>query len=126
MAIIEKMSELRTGDYVFPGWRAGEPCSGAVAGVAAYSRGLITHGFRSSFSDRCAERTNFSGEVRKMALAHSVDDKVEEAHRRGNLFDKRRQLAEAWGRYAAVPPELLPWHRQRARKAINIYPAIRR
>ena len=61
-----------------------------------------------------------------MALAHSVDDQVEEAHRRGNLFDKRRQLAEAWGRYAAVPPELLPWHRQRASKAVNIYPAIRR
>ena len=28
MAIIEKMSELRTGDYVFPGWRAGERRSG--------------------------------------------------------------------------------------------------
>ena len=31
-----------------------------------------------------------------MALAHPVGDKVETAYRRGDLFEKRRQLAEAW------------------------------
>ena len=36
-----------------------------------------------------------------MALAHAVGDKVEAAYRRGDLFEKRRQLAEAWGRYCA-------------------------
>ena len=34
-----------------------------------------------------------------MALAHAVGDKVEAAYRRGDLFEKRRQLAEAWARY---------------------------
>ena len=32
-------------------------------------------------------------------LAHAVGDKVEAAYRRGDLFDKRRQLAEAWARF---------------------------
>jgi hypothetical protein len=38
-----------------------------------------------------------------MALAHAVSDKVEAAYRRGDLFDKRRQLAEAWARFCAAP-----------------------
>ena len=38
-----------------------------------------------------------------MALAHAVGDKVEAAYRRGDLFEKRRQLAEAWGRYCGEP-----------------------
>lgn len=36
-----------------------------------------------------------------MALAHAVGDKVEAAYRRGDLFDKRRQLAEDWAQYCA-------------------------
>ena len=60
---------------------------------------LTAHGFRSTFSDWCAEQTNFPSEVREMALAHTVGDKVEAAYRRGDLFEKRRQLAEAWGSY---------------------------
>jgi hypothetical protein len=34
-----------------------------------------------------------------MALAHAVGDKVEAAYRRGDLFEKRRQLAEAWAQF---------------------------
>jgi hypothetical protein len=34
-----------------------------------------------------------------MALANDVGDKVEAAYRRGDLFEKRRQLAEAWAQY---------------------------
>ena len=60
---------------------------------------LTVHGFRSTFSDWCAEQTNTPSEVREMALAHAVGDRVEAAYRRGDLFEKRRQLADAWGRY---------------------------
>lgn len=57
------------------------------------SRGDLTaHGFRSSFGDWAAERTNFPAEVAEMALAHTVSDKVEAAYRRGDLLDKRRRL----------------------------------
>jgi integrase len=63
-------------------------------GVAA-----TVHGFRSSFADWAAEQTDFPREVREMALAHAVGDRVEAAYRRGDLFEKRRQLAEAWAHY---------------------------
>jgi integrase len=67
-------------------------------------RGNVTvHGFRSSFRDWAAERTNFPREVAEMALGHTVSDKVEAAYRRGDLFEKRRQLMAAWARYVATP-----------------------
>jgi hypothetical protein len=56
-------------------------------------------GFRSCFTDWATEQTNFPSEVREMALAHAVGDEVEAAYRRGDLFEKRRQLAKAWARY---------------------------
>jgi integrase len=46
------------------------------------------YGFRSSFRDWAAERTNFPNEVVEMALAHNVADAVEAAYRRGDLFDR--------------------------------------
>jgi hypothetical protein len=49
---------------------------------------LTAHGFRSTFRDWAAERTNFPAEVAEMALAHAVSDKVEAAYRRGDLFQK--------------------------------------
>ena len=60
---------------------------------------VTVHGFRSSFADWAAEQTDFPREVREMALAHAVGDKVEAAYRRGDLFQKRRQLAEARAKY---------------------------
>jgi integrase len=63
---------------------------------------LTTHGFRSSFRDWAAERTDFPREVAEAALAHTVGDKVEAAYRRGDLFDKRRRLMEAWGQYCVT------------------------
>jgi hypothetical protein len=36
-------------------------------------------------------------------MAHAIDSKVEAAYRRGDLFNKRRQLMAAWARYCAAP-----------------------
>ena len=64
--------------------------------------GLTVHGFRSTFRDWAAEQTDFPSEVVEMALAHAVGDKVEAAYRRGDLFEKRRQLMDAWAKYCAA------------------------
>lgn len=64
---------------------------------------LTAHGFRSTFRDWAAERTAFPREVAEAALAHAVGDKVEAAYRRGDLFDKRRRLMDAWASYLATP-----------------------
>lgn len=90
--------------FVFPGARPGAPLSNMALLMTLRRMGrsdLTAHGFRSTFSDWCTERTNFPSEVREMALAHAVGNKVEAAYRRGDLFEKRRQLAEAWARYCA-------------------------
>jgi integrase len=60
---------------------------------------LTVHGFRSSFSDWTAERTDFPSDVREIALAHVVSDKVEAAYRRGDLSEKRRALSNAWAHF---------------------------
>jgi integrase len=67
---------------------------------------LTAHGFRSSFRDWAAERTNFPREVAEAALAHAIGDAVEAAYRRGDLFEKRRKLMEAWAGYLETPPAL--------------------
>jgi integrase len=63
---------------------------------------LTVHGFRSTFRDWAAERTNFAAEVVEMALAHSIDSKTEAAYRRGDLFEKRRRLMDAWTEFCRI------------------------
>ncbi len=60
---------------------------------------LTVHGFRSTFRDWAAERTNYPREVAEMALGHAVSNKVEAAYRRGDLFQKRRRLMDEWARF---------------------------
>jgi integrase len=64
---------------------------------------ITVHGFRSTFRDWAAERTNYPNHIVEMALAHVVGSKVEAAYRRGDLFDKRRHLMEAWSGFASSP-----------------------
>ena len=60
------------------------------------------HGFRSGFRDWAAECTGYAHEVAEMALAHTIENKVERAYRRGDLFDKRRRLMADWATYCAT------------------------
>jgi integrase len=93
--------------FVFPGLRRGKPLSDAALRALLVRIGhdaITIHGFRSTFRDWAAERTNFSREVAEMALSHVVADKTEAAYRRGDLFEKRRKLMDAWAGYCASPP----------------------
>lgn len=65
---------------------------------------VTVHGFRSSFRDWAAERTNAPSWVAEKALAHVVADKVEAAYRRGELIDKRHDLLEQWAHYCSSKP----------------------
>jgi len=70
--------------------------------------GMTVHGMRSSFTDFAHERTAHAKVVIDQALAHAISDKVEAAYRRGDLFDKRRQLMAAWADFCASPPREEP------------------
>jgi integrase len=106
LAILADLHKLRHGDYIFEGGRTSQPISNMAMTMTLRRMGrgeLTVHGFRSTFRDWAAERTGFPSEVAEMALAHSVSDKVEAAYRRGDLFQKRRQLMDAWARFCATP-----------------------
>jgi hypothetical protein len=74
--------------------------------------GMVTSSFparsradhcRSAFRDWAAECTNLTNEICEAALAHVVKNKAEAAYRRGDLFEKRRKLMEAWAAYCTAP-----------------------
>ena len=59
----------------------------------------VPHGFRSTFRDWAAERTNYPREVAEMALAHTIGNAVEAAYRRGDLFEKRARMMAEWAKF---------------------------
>jgi integrase len=101
MLALNRIKEPK-GLYLFPG-RTPDTSLSNMALLMTLGRmnsGNITaHGFRSTFRDWAAEQTNFPNEVVEMALAHAVASKTEAAYRRSDLFDKRRQLMDAWAEY---------------------------
>ena len=56
--------------------------------------------FRSTFRDWATEETNHPREVVEAALAHMVQNKVEAAYARSDLFEGRR-LMDDWSAYVA-------------------------
>ena len=93
--------------FVFPGGKLGSPLSN-MAFLMLLRRmkrdDLTVHGFRSTFRDWAAEHTNFPNELAEMALAHTIGNKVEAAYRRGDMFEKRRMLMDAWAKACAAKP----------------------
>jgi integrase len=57
------------------------------------------HGFRFAFRDWAGDKTNFPREIAEAALAHAVRDETEQAYRRGDALDKRRELMDAWASF---------------------------
>jgi len=104
-ALLAEMQKIRAGDFVFPGRAKNRPLSSMAFSMLLRRierHDITAHGFRSTFRDWAAERTDFPSEVVEMALAHTISNKVEAAYRRGDLFEKRRLLAEAWATYCAT------------------------
>jgi integrase len=62
---------------------------------------ITPHGFRSSLRTWAGEATSFPHEVCEQALGHTISSAVERAYQRGDLFDKRRKLMDAWAAYCA-------------------------
>ena len=62
-------------------------------------RPAVPHGLRSTFRDWVAERTNYPGDMAKVALAHRISSAVEASYRRGDMVEKRRTMMAAWADY---------------------------
>jgi integrase len=104
--VIELLSALPTlanNDRVFVGTAGGGLGSGAMAAALKQLNPKVTiHGFRSSFRDWCAERTNFPREVAELCLAHHIAGAVERAYLRSDMIAQRRRLMEQWAAYCTV------------------------
>lgn len=60
---------------------------------------ITLHGFRSTFRDWRNECARADREVAEAALSHSIGNAVEQAYSRSDLFERRRSLMDAWGRF---------------------------
>jgi hypothetical protein len=58
---------------------------------------------RAAFKTWAGERTNFARETVEIALAHRSGNQTEQAYERGDKFEKRRRLMEAWSDYLGKP-----------------------
>jgi integrase len=102
--ILESLRPLGS-EWLFPGAKGGKLSGMAMAMLMRRMKVDATvHGFRSGFRDWAAECTGYAHEVAEMALAHTIENKVERAYRRGDLFDKRRRLMDDWATYCATIP----------------------
>ncbi len=94
------------GAFLFPADNPKRPLSNMAMAMLLRRMGyseVTVHGFRSTFRDWAAERTNYPNHVVEMALAHAIESKVESAYRRGDLFEKRRRLMADWAKFCAAP-----------------------
>ena len=108
VAILNAVPRVVNNPYIFFGQRQGRPISnlamlqlmrGMGYGVGGNRGGYVPHGFRSSFRDWAGEESSFPRDVCEMALAHVIENRVEAAYRRGDLFDKRRKMMEEWAEW---------------------------
>jgi integrase len=117
LALVKAQARMKQGLHVFAGGKRGKPLS-TNALLALLKRmgqqDITAHGFRSTFRDWAAERTNFPREVAELALAHAIGDKVEAAYRRGDLFDKRARMMADWAKFCGTvtkPGAVVPMRR---------------
>ena len=102
--ILKSTQGLRK-EWLFPATKGGSMSGMAMSMLLRRMKVDVTvHGFRSGFRDWSAECTGYAHEVAEMALAHTIENKVERAYRRGDLFDKRRRLMDDWATYCASIP----------------------
>src|SRR3546814_20455898 len=66
---------------------------------------FTVHGFRSAFRDWITETTLHPDSIAEQALAHTIDNQVERAYRRGDAFDRRRDLMKPGAEYLSIADE---------------------
>lgn len=108
MTVLRALPRVHGNPHLFPGARQGRPLSnlallqlmrGMGYGAGGDRGDYVPHGFRSSFRDWSGEVSSFPRDVAEMALAHVIENKVEAAYRRGDLFAKRRKMMQEWADY---------------------------
>jgi integrase len=100
LALLAALPQVEGDDLIFKAAKGGALSDMTLSAVLRRMKvDAVPHGFRSTFRDWAAERTAYPGEAAEMALAHAIGDKVEAAYRRGDMFEKRRQMMADWAQF---------------------------
>lgn len=99
-SVIEQAKPMARDGYLFPSTRKGVISDMTMSNLMK-RRGMIErpHGFRSSFRDWVAEKTETSRDVAETALGHIVGGKVERSYKRTDFLLERKKLKIEWATY---------------------------
>ncbi len=98
--LLKKLPRFVDNDLVFPAPRGAQLSDMSLTAVLRRMEvDAVPHGFRSSFRDWAGELTNHPRELAEQALAHTLENKVEAAYRRGDALEKRRMMMEDWAHH---------------------------
>jgi integrase len=107
--VLELLNDLGpSNDWLFPGLKQGKPISTGTMDRLLERMGrkdITVHGFRSTFRDFIAEKTNFPDRLAEMCLAHQLADSVEAAYQRTDLLEKRKAIMQVWADYCLPTQE---------------------
>lgn len=100
-AVLAKAESVKINELIFPSSRKAVAMTdmALTAVVRRIWPGITVHGFRSTFTDWAAEMTEYPNEMVELQLAHTVGTKVEQAYRRTDMFEKRRNLMNDWAQH---------------------------
>jgi predicted DNA-binding transcriptional regulator AlpA len=104
VAILKELSDLKRGEYVFPGARSKErPISNNTVNAAlrrlGYTRDEATgHGFRTTASTLLNEQ-GFDPDAIELQLAHKPRNKVRATYNKALKLAERRVMMQAWADY---------------------------
>lgn len=106
LAVLDQARQYSDGSgLVFPSAR-GKAMTDSTISKLVRENGIkaVPHGFRSSFRDWAAEKTNFPREIAEFAISHVEGSDTERAYRRTDYFDKRADLMETWAQFVTAKP----------------------
>ena len=102
LEVLEEARVLRDGSgLVFPsptiqGRELSNMTLMKILRATRFAERATVHGFRTSFRTWTLEQTDTPWAVAEAALAHGLGNQVEKSYARSDLFDRRRELMQAW------------------------------
>lgn len=108
--VVEILQEMRrlNRPFVFPGqshsYLSNMAMSAMLDGIIKEhfpGTAATVHGFRSTFRDWCADKTNYPDSVAEACLAHTVTNNVVAAYRRTTFLERRESLMNEWAAFCS-------------------------
>ena len=96
LSLLTKLPRFTEANLLFPGRKGPLSDMSLTAVMRRLQLTAVPHGFRSTFRDWAAERTNFPRDLAEMAPAHAIENAVEATYRRGDMLVKRAAMMQAW------------------------------